>query len=199
LTRAVRTFASSAVVAELFSEGHAVQTAQAVLWALSAVVALATASRRRGVLDRGVAAWQGALAFGALVRELDLHERLHAATPVHFRLRWLLESDASLWWKAGVVGLVLLAVGVALAPVVVWRAHWWTLLRRGDRDTWLLLAALGCVLAGYLLDDVVGRWARTDRARTKIVEEVLELAGAAVFWAAVEGERARPLTVRLAS
>jgi hypothetical protein len=184
------------VVGEVFSEGHVVQTAQAVLWALSAVVALATAGRRRG-LDGVVLAWQGALALLALARELDLHELLHAATPIHFRSRWLLESDASLWWKAGVLGLVLAVALVVVAPLVVFRARWRTLLRRGDRETWLLVAALGCLAAGYLVDDIVGRLAGIDRARTKPVEETLELVGALAYWLSVEGERARPLTTRL--
>jgi hypothetical protein len=185
------------VVGELFSEGHAVQTAQAVVWALTAVVALATASRRRG-LDGIVLAWQGTLALLALARELDLHELLHAATPMHFRLRWLLESDASRWWKAGVLGLVLAAAAMVFAPLLVLRARWRPLLRQGDRETWLLVAALACLAAGYLLDDIVGRWTGLDRAWTKPVEETLELVGAVAFWTSVEGERARPLTTRLA-
>ena len=185
------------MVGELFSEGHAVQTAQAAVWALVAVVALATASSRRG-LDGIVLAWQGTLALLALARELDLHELLHAATPIHFRLRWLLESDASWWWKAGVVGLVLAAALVVVAPLLVLRARWRTLLRRGDRETWLLVAALVSLAAGYLLDDIVGRWTGIDRAWTKPVEETLELVGAVAYWMSVEGERARPLTTRLA-
>lgn len=179
----------------LFSEGHLVQTAQAVLWALSAVVALSTAHTRTRPLDRAVAGWQGAVAILALARELDLHELLHATTPMHFRLRWLLESDASLWWKGAVLGLGLLAVAVALGPPLAlpWRA----MLRRRDRETWLYLATLACLVAGYLLDDIVGRWAGVDRVQTKVVEETLELMGAVAFWMCVEGERARPLTTRL--
>jgi hypothetical protein len=184
------------VVGELFSEGHVVQAAQAVVWALSAIVAFATASSRRG-LDGGVSAWLGVLALLALLRELDLHELLHATTPIHFRLRWLLESDTSIWWKAGVVSLVLTVAAVVLAPLIVLRARWRTLLGHGDRETWLLVAALGCLAAGYLLDDIVGRWAGMDRAWTKPVEETLELAGAVAYWVSVEGERARPLTTRL--
>jgi len=187
----------SAVLTELFSEGHVVQTAQAVVWALSAVVALWTARDRRARVDRAVVAWLGALALLALARELDLHELLHAATPLHFRSRWLLESDASLWWKASVLGLVLAAVAVALVPPLVLPVPWRTLLRRGDRATWLLLAALGCLVAGYLLDDIVGRRVGVARAHTKIIEEALELIGAVAFWITVEGERARPLTSRL--
>jgi hypothetical protein len=185
------------VIGELFAEGHAVQTAQAVVWALSAVLALATASGRRRPLDRAVAGWLGVLAALALVRELDLHEVLHATTPIHFRTRWLLESDASRWWKAGVLGLGLLGAAVVLVPPIALPVPWRTLLRRGDRETWLLLAALGCLAAGYFLDDIVGRWAAVDRGSTKIVEEALELVGAAAFWMCVEGERARPLTTRL--
>ena len=168
------------------------------MWALSAVVALATASAPRRPLDRAVAAWLGILALLALVRELDLHELLQVSTPIHFRPRWLLESDASLWWKAGVLGLVLAGVAVVFVPPIALPIPWRTLLRRGDRVTWLLLAALGCLAAGYLLDDIVGRWAGVDRAQTKIVEEALELVGAVAFWMAVEAERARPLTTRLA-
>jgi hypothetical protein len=185
------------VVGELMSEGHAVQTAQAVVWALSAVVALATASSRRG-LDAVVPAWLGALALLALAREMDLHEMLHATTPIHFRLRWLLESDASFWWKAGVLGLVLAMAAVVVAPLIVLRSRWRTLLGRGDRETWLLVAALACLAAGYALDDIVGRWAGMDRAWTKPVEETLELVGAVAYWLSVEGERDRPLTTRLA-
>jgi hypothetical protein len=37
-----------------------------------------------------------------------------------------------------------------------------------------------------------------DRAWTKPVEETLELVGAVAYWLSVEGERARPLTTRLA-
>ena len=185
------------MIGEHFSEGQAVQTAQAVVWALSAVVALATASAPRRPLDRAVASWLGILALLALVRELDLHELLHTSTPVHFRLRWLLESDASIWWKAGVLGLVLAGVAVVLVPPIALPIPWRTLLWRGDRATWLLLWALGCLSAGYLLDDIVGRWAGVDRTQTKIVEEALELVGVVAFWMSVEAERARPLTARL--
>jgi hypothetical protein len=186
------------VVGVVFSEGHVVQTAQAVVWALAAVVALAAASAPGRLLDRAVAGWLGVLALLALLRELDLHELLQATTPIHFRSRWLLESDASLWWKVGVLGLVLAGVAAVFVPPIALPVPWRTLLQRGDRVTWLLLAALGCLAAGYLLDDIVGRWAGVDRAQTKIVEETLELAGAVAFWMAVERERARPLTTRLA-
>ena len=180
----------------LFAEGHVVQTAQATFWGLSAVVALSTANQRPRPLDRAIAGWQGALALLALARELDLHELIHTATPVHFRLRWLLESSDSLGWKGGVVALVLLTCLVVLAPPFVLRVPWRALWRRRDREIRLFVVALVCLAGGYLLDDIVGRWARVDRAHTKIVEEMLELVGAVAFWMFVEGERARPLTTR---
>lgn len=182
----------------LFSEGHLVQTAQAVLWGLSAVVALSTARARPRPLDRAVAGWQGGLAVLALARELDLHELLHATTPMHFRLRWLLESDASLWWKGAVLSLGVLAIGVVLVPPLVLPLPWRMLLRRRDRESWLFVTAVACLVAGYLLDDIVGRWAGVDRVQTKVAEETLELMGAVAFWMCVEGERARPVTTRLA-
>ena len=70
--------------------------------------------------------------------------------------------------------LGLLAVTVALVPPLVLPLPWRAMLRRRDRETWLFLAALACLVAGYLLDDIVGRWAGVDRALTKIVEETLE-------------------------
>lgn len=191
-------FPGGAALEELFAEGHVVQTAQAVVWGLSTVVALATAaSTRRKRVDRAVASWQGIMALLALARELDLHEVLQAPTPVHFRLRWLLESDASLWWKASVLGVVVAVAAVVLLPPIALPVPWRTLLRRGDRGTWLLLAALGCLATGYVLDDIVGRWTAVDRHRTKMVEETLELVGAVAFWMSVEDARARPLTDRL--
>jgi hypothetical protein len=182
-------------VKTLFYEGGVVQTAQAVTWALSVVVVFTTAHRRPTSLDRRAALWQGMLAVVALIRELDLHESLQTMTPIHFRLRWLLESDASFWWKG-----VVLAVGVAIAMALAPRGlvgPWWTLLRRGDLAAWLLLTSVACLFAGYCLDDIVTRRVRAYRVPLQIAEEALELVGAVAFWLFVEYERAWPLSTRL--
>jgi hypothetical protein len=184
-------------VAALFSEGHVVQTAQAAVWAVAMVVALATARARPTSLDVAVAGWQGGLALLALARELDLHEALQAVTPIHFRLRWLLESDASLWWKGAVLGLGVVVGIVVLVPPLVLPVPWWSLVRRGDRVTWLFLVSVACLFGGYVLDDLVRRAARPYRLEAKALEETLELVGAVGFWAFVEAERTRPLTTRL--
>jgi hypothetical protein len=184
-------------VARWFGEGHVVQFAQAVAWGVALIVALATSWRRPTAGDRTFAVWQGLVALVALLRELDLHERLQALGPIHFRSRWLLEAPVSVWWKGAIVGGGLALAGALVAPPLALGIPWRALLRRRDRVAWLVVACLACLAAGYAIDDILARLPGVDRSVTKPVEEGLELIGALAFWASVERERRDPLSRRL--
>lgn len=180
----------------LFAEGHLVQSAQAIAWGVALIVVLATAWRRPTAGDRVFAWWQGLVALVALLRELDLHEWLQTLGPIHFRSRWLLEAPVSVWWKGAVVGGGLVLAGALVASPLILRIPWLALLRRRDRVAWLIVACLGCLVAGYAIDDIVARLRWVDRSLTKPVEETLELVGALAFWASIELERSDPLSRR---
>jgi hypothetical protein len=178
-------------------EGHVVEVAQAMLWGLSAAVATTAVAVHPTRQDRFLAAWMGLLGLLGMLREVELHRYLTGLFGVRFKSKWLLDPAVPLWVRLTWVGLALgLAVALVIPPLLL-RAPLKNLLRRGDTASGLFAVAIGSLVLGYALDDLLGRGLLISRVHSQILEETFELLGAMAFLASVVAVLHRPLSVRM--
>ena len=182
---------------EVLSERGTIERASVVFWFVGAWIAGAAAWLVRSRRYRSAALWLGLAAVVAAARELDLQKAMNpkylGSWGVRFRVDWWLGNEAS-------VGLRLLWIAVfVVVGVAVYRLLMYTVGSLRDRDgyaaeNWiavvrrslglkLLLLAFALLLAGWGCDDILR--GRLHEIWGAMVEESLELLGAAVYPSAV--------------
>lgn len=130
--------------------------------------------------------WLGLVCALMALRELDLHAVINPPNmpllgldPEHgvrFRIDWWIgaETPAGVRIAWAAIGFILLAAIVL--PFAVCRFPWYRKLRGRNRFAWLVVASLGLMAGGYVIDDLVAR-TLTDPRLAEAIEESLELSG----------------------
>lgn len=169
----------------VFAEHGPVEILQIIAWAAALAAAVRGVWRRAPVRERVFAAWLCAVALGAVLRELDAHVLLNptdaAGFGVRYRIDWWLDPQTPmlprLLWLVAAIALV----AAILAPFV-WVAPKFVKLLAALDGAWMLFAlGAAAVAGGYACDDLLGRGRFTAPENTRIIEELLELGGAAAF------------------
>lgn len=172
----------------VYSEGGFIELSQIGLW-LTAVLAAGWlfATEREPRPHRMITLWLGVLATVAAVREMDVHEALNPETlgdlGVRYRIDWVLDETVPLWLKA-MWGVVFLAVGAALVVPLLWAGGIKGLPHKDSARIRLFSAASGCLVMGFVFDDLL-REVITNDAIKQSLEETWELLGATFYLAAV--------------
>jgi hypothetical protein len=185
----------------LHAENGPLEDLQLALWLASVCVAAAAVWRwRRSWRDRLQGIWLGVLALLAAGRELDMQILL---TPqhlgrfgIHYRIDWLLDPRASLPLRVALIVLTVAVVGLMLYPPSRLRLPAWRMLRAGDAVLGLIGVAVGCLLAGFVIDDTLRGSRHIPFDVRQALEECVELFGAAAYLAATVVMRRCPLAER---
>jgi len=175
----------------VYSEGGFIELAQIGLW-LAAVLAAfwLFATERECRAHRYQTLWLGVLGTVSAVREMDAHEALNPETlgelGVRYRIDWVLDETVPLWLKA-MWGAVFLAIGAALVVPLILGGGIRGLPHKDSARLRLFTAAAGCLVMGFVFDDLL-REVITNDAVKQTLEETWELLGATFFLAAVTAE-----------
>ncbi len=169
----------------LFREHGVLEVVSLAFWVGSCLSGCALAVRSRGQASRLMAAWLGGISLLAALRELDQHLWLNpvnlGSLAVRYRLDWWLSRDVSGWLRLGWAAVFLAVATVVLYPPVKLHRRLWRLFRGGDAFTGLLVSAMGFLMFGFVVDDLLRPVQLMSSDGKQLIEETSEAVGAGLF------------------
>ncbi|MHB1307206.1 MAG: hypothetical protein ACYDC1_24870 [Limisphaerales bacterium] len=169
----------------LHQEQGVIERLSLLFWAFSGLVAAWGAARATHREARLLDVWLGSLAALAALREMDAHilmnPRYLGDLGVRFRLDWWTDGSVSVWLKLGWTVLFLGVGLVTVYPPMKLRRWLWLQARQGNPAIGLLVAAVGFLAMGFVIDDLLRPIRFINLDIKQLVEETSETIGAALY------------------
>ena len=169
----------------LHQEQGVIERLSLLFWALSGLVAAWGAARATHRAVRLLAIWLGSLAVLAALREMDAHilvnPRYLGDLGVRFRLDWWTDGNVRVWLKLGWTALFLGVALLTVYPPLKLRRSLWLQTRQGSPAIGLLVAAVGFLAMGFVIDDLLRPVRFINLDIKQLVEETSETIGAALY------------------
>ena len=190
----------SSAPARLHAEDGIIEWLSFGCWIPSALICILALVRHDSRDDRLMFRFFFLICVLAAARELDaqvlLNPRYLGRFGVHYKTRWFLSSEVSIYLRLFWFTLFLVLGRIIFSPLIVLRKPLLRLIRSGDAAAGLFLLSAIALATGFVFDDTLRKTTLLDRDIRQAVEEIAELLGTIYFLIGISSLFSKPLSER---